>query len=60
MMPEALAIVCAPKYSNEIFKLTNMGLDVVGKCTQLGFHPHAESPLFEVGPFENPHKIAIF
>ncbi|XP_034244417.1 STAM-binding protein-like [Thrips palmi] len=51
MMPEAIAIVCAPRYKdNSIFSLTqNYGLDFIAKCTKTGFHPHpSEPPLFSV------------
>lgn len=49
MMPEALAIVCAPRYNeNGFFMLTpNYGLDFIANCRQTGFHPHpTEPPLF--------------
>ncbi|XP_067011147.1 STAM-binding protein-like A [Anabrus simplex] len=49
MMPEALAIVCSPRYhENAFFMLTpNYGLDFIANCTQTGFHPHpTEPPLF--------------
>lgn len=51
MMPEAIAIVCAPRYKdNSIFCLTqNYGLDYVAKCKKNGFHPHpSEPPLFMI------------
>ncbi|KAK3912720.1 STAM-binding protein-like A [Frankliniella fusca] len=51
MMPEAIAIVCAPRYKdNSIFCLThNYGLDFIAKCKKDGFHPHpSEPPLFMV------------
>lgn len=51
MMPEAIAIVCAPRYKdNSIFCLTqNYGLDFIAKCNKSGFHPHpAEPPLFVI------------
>uniref|UniRef100_A0A0B6YUP4 MPN domain-containing protein n=1 Tax=Arion vulgaris TaxID=1028688 RepID=A0A0B6YUP4_9EUPU len=49
MMPEAIAIVCSPKYEETgIFKLTDHGLDVIGRCREKGFHPHnKDPPLFE-------------
>ncbi|CAH1794696.1 unnamed protein product [Owenia fusiformis] len=50
MMPEAIAIVCAPKYNETgIFMLTpEYGLQFVANCTQTKFHPHPkEPPLFE-------------
>ncbi|KAA8592476.1 STAM-binding protein-like A [Etheostoma spectabile] len=48
MLPEAIAIVCSPKF-NEIgyFKLTDRGTDEISTCKQKGFHPHSkEPPLF--------------
>ena len=53
MLPEALAIVCAPKYKETgYFVLTqNYGLDYIANCVQTGFHPHPkEPPLFEDAP----------
>merc|ERR1712110_841518 len=51
MIPEAIAIVCAPSY-NQIgrYKLTsNYGLDYIAKCTKTGFHAHPKEPaIFEV------------
>ncbi|KAG8193409.1 hypothetical protein JTE90_009634 [Oedothorax gibbosus] len=50
MMPEAIAIVCAPKYdTTSIFSLTsNYGLDYISQCQQKGFHPHPnEPPIYE-------------
>lgn len=50
MMPEAVAIVCAPRYQeNGFFMLTpNYGLDFIANCKQTGFHPHpTEPPLFK-------------
>ncbi|XP_045534941.1 STAM-binding protein-like A [Papilio machaon] len=46
MMPEAIAIVCAPKY-NEIgyFALTpDYGMQFIANCRQSGFHPHPNDP----------------
>ncbi|XP_068631119.1 STAM-binding protein-like A [Battus philenor] len=46
MMPEAIAIVCAPKY-NEIgyFALTpEYGMQFIANCRQSGFHPHPNDP----------------
>ncbi|XP_013066036.2 STAM-binding protein-like [Biomphalaria glabrata] len=50
MMPEAIAIVCSPKFQeNGIFKLTDHGLNVIGSCKEKGFHPHSKDPpLFEI------------
>ncbi|XP_066939921.1 STAM-binding protein-like isoform X3 [Macrobrachium rosenbergii] len=50
MMPEAVAIVCAPKYDETgYFTLThNHGLAFIANCQQSGFHPHPkEPPLFQ-------------
>ncbi|GIY34291.1 STAM-binding protein-like A [Caerostris darwini] len=46
MMPEAIAIVCSPKYEKtSIFSLTpNYGLDYISQCQQKGFHPHSNEP----------------
>ncbi|XP_067632905.1 STAM-binding protein-like isoform X2 [Eurosta solidaginis] len=46
MMPEAIAIVCAPKYQTTgFFILTpNYGLDYIAQCRQTGFHPHPIEP----------------
>uniref|UniRef100_A0A8C3G2P7 STAM binding protein b n=1 Tax=Cyclopterus lumpus TaxID=8103 RepID=A0A8C3G2P7_CYCLU len=45
MLPEAIAIVCSPKF-NEIgyFKLTDRGTDEISTCKQKGFHPHSKDP----------------
>ncbi|XP_070545219.1 STAM-binding protein-like [Ptychodera flava] len=50
MMPEAIAIVCAPKHKETgIFMLTpGHGLDLIASCRETGFHPHPKHPpLFE-------------
>lgn len=46
MMPEAIAIVCAPKYNTTgFFCLTpTYGLDFISQCRQAGFHPHPNDP----------------
>lgn len=46
MLPEALAIVCAPKYqTNGFFCLTpSYGLDFISQCRAEGFHPHPSDP----------------
>lgn len=54
MLPEAIAIVCSPKYSrNAFFSLTpDYGVDYIKNCRDFGFHPHPSEPkLFE----ESPH-----
>lgn len=46
MLPEAIAIVIAPKYNETgFFSLTpDHGLDFIANCTQTGFHPHPKDP----------------
>lgn len=46
MLPEAIAIVCSPKYDETgVFSLTNdYGLNFVANCRQPGFHPHPKEP----------------
>ncbi|XP_017874112.1 PREDICTED: STAM-binding protein-like A [Drosophila arizonae] len=46
MMPEAIAIVCAPKYNTTGFFLLTpqYGLDYIAQCRQSGFHPHPNDP----------------
>ncbi|KAK5130811.1 hypothetical protein LTR08_001645 [Meristemomyces frigidus] len=50
MLPEAIAIVCAPRHNPDwgIFRLTAPpGLDAVLNCRKPGlFHPHAENDLY--------------
>ncbi|XP_056637043.1 STAM-binding protein-like A isoform X1 [Diorhabda sublineata] len=49
LMPEAIAIVCSPKYNETgIFILTpDYGLKFIANCNQDGFHPHpTDPPLF--------------
>ncbi|RMX61231.1 hypothetical protein pdam_00007358 [Pocillopora damicornis] len=50
MMPEAIAIVCAPKFDETgVFSLTpDYGLQFILNCKKPGFHPHPkEPPLYE-------------
>jgi len=49
MLPEALAIVCSIKFDKTGFlSLTEAGLQEIGRCDQVNFHPHSkEPPLFE-------------
>ncbi|GAA40337.2 STAM-binding protein [Clonorchis sinensis] len=50
MLPEAIAIVCSPKFDEiKTFSLTpDHGIPFVRQCKQIGFHPHPQtSPLFE-------------
>jgi len=61
MMPEAIAIVCAPKYNQTgYFTLTaNHGLDSIASCRLQGFHPHpSHPPLFEVASHIEVHPNA--
>lgn len=55
MLPEAIAIVMAPKDSSRthgIFRLTTPGgLSVIRQCQQRGFHPHEDPP--DGGPIYN-------
>uniref|UniRef100_UPI0037E90D9F AMSH-like protease n=1 Tax=Semicossyphus pulcher TaxID=241346 RepID=UPI0037E90D9F len=50
MLPEAIAIVCAPKHNDTgVFRLTCPGMSEVSGCRLKGFHPHSkEPPLFTV------------
>lgn len=50
MLPEAIAIVCAPKHNDTgVFRLTGPGMSEVSSCRLKGFHPHSkEPPLFTV------------
>ncbi|KAK4471790.1 hypothetical protein MN116_005187 [Schistosoma mekongi] len=50
MLPEAIAIVCAPKFDDiKCFSLTpNHGITFLSKCKKTGFHPHStDLPLYE-------------
>lgn len=46
MLPEAIAIVIAPKYNETgFFSLTpDHGLDYIANCREKGFHPHPKDP----------------
>ncbi|KAI8582491.1 hypothetical protein K450DRAFT_227425 [Umbelopsis ramanniana AG] len=50
MLPEAIAIVCAPKHKPNygIFRLTDPpGLDVITRCREpRAFHPHPDVPIY--------------
>ncbi|KAM9837170.1 AMSH-like protease isoform 2-T2 [Aulostomus maculatus] len=50
MLPEAVAIVCAPKHNDTgVFRLSGPGMSEVSSCRLKGFHPHSkEPPLFTV------------
>jgi len=46
MLPEAIAIVCSPKFQPSIgyFRLTDdEGMSIISSCTKKGFHPHQEN-----------------
>ncbi|XP_056433414.1 AMSH-like protease [Gadus chalcogrammus] len=46
MLPEAIAIVCAPKHNDTgVFKLTSPGMAEVSACRLKGFHPHSKEPV---------------
>ncbi|VEN60022.1 unnamed protein product [Callosobruchus maculatus] len=50
LLPEAVAVVCAPRYGDAgFFALTpDHGLKFIASCRKTGFHPHpTEPPLFE-------------
>lgn len=53
MLPEAIAIVLAPKY-NEMgfYSLTSTGLEFISKCQQTGFHPHPQDQFMEAVHYE--------
>lgn len=49
MLPEAIAVVCAPKHEPAwgVFRLTDPhGIDIVKACPRTGFHPHTEPDLY--------------
>lgn len=49
MMPESIAIVCAPSRNDwGVFRLTDPpGMKAILNCTQTGlFHPHSESNIY--------------
>uniref|UniRef100_A0A3Q3W6I0 MPN domain-containing protein n=1 Tax=Mola mola TaxID=94237 RepID=A0A3Q3W6I0_MOLML len=50
MLPEAIAIVCAPRQNDTgVFRLTSAGVSEVSGCRLKGFHPHPrDPPLFTV------------
>lgn len=57
MMPEAIAIVCAPKYRETgIYSLTfDYGLDFIANCRESSFHPHPSKPIL----FEESSHVKI-
>ncbi|KAI9360276.1 hypothetical protein BD770DRAFT_385213 [Pilaira anomala] len=60
MLPEAIAIVCAPASSPNfgIFRLTDPpGLDIISNCKQTpAFHPHPDLPIY-TGAEEGGHVV---
>nr|XP_029510826.1 STAM-binding protein-like A [Oncorhynchus nerka] len=45
MMPEAIAIVCSPRFNETgYFRITDRGMDEISTCKQKGFHPHSKDP----------------
>ncbi|KAF7722633.1 hypothetical protein EC973_002905 [Apophysomyces ossiformis] len=50
MLPEAIAIVCAPKHKPDfgIFRMTDPpGLDIISTCkAERAFHPHPDLPIY--------------
>lgn len=50
MLPEAIAVVCAPKFNDvKCYSLTlDHGISFLSKCKKSGFHPHVtDLPLYE-------------
>ncbi|KAG0173980.1 hypothetical protein DFQ30_006459 [Apophysomyces sp. BC1015] len=62
MLPEAIAIVCAPKHNPSfgIFRMTDPpGLDVISTCTaERAFHPHPDLPIYTASIFTT-HKLKL-
>ncbi|XP_024913935.1 AMSH-like protease isoform X2 [Cynoglossus semilaevis] len=49
MLPEAIAIVCAPKHNDTgVFRLSGPGMSEVSGCRLKGFHPHSKDPSLSV------------
>ncbi|KAG1840891.1 hypothetical protein C8R48DRAFT_765867 [Suillus tomentosus] len=48
MLPESFAVVCAPKFTPKIFRLTDPpGLQTILDCSvKEAFHPHPEVPIY--------------
>ncbi|KAI8368045.1 hypothetical protein BD560DRAFT_399150 [Blakeslea trispora] len=69
MLPEAIAIVCAPLHKPNfgVFRLTDPpGLDVISECRQTpAFHPHPDLPIYttaqegegHIQMFDYPFKV---
>ncbi|XP_062307195.1 STAM-binding protein-like A isoform X1 [Osmerus eperlanus] len=50
MLPEAIAIVCSPKFNETgYFRLTDHGMEDISTCKQKGFHPHSKEPPLFIG-----------
>lgn len=50
MLPEAIAIVCAPKHNPDwgAFRLSDPpGVEIIKRCRQTGFHPHNEAGVYK-------------
>lgn len=49
MLPEAIAVVCAPQHEPAwgVFRLTDPnGINIIKACPRTGFHPHNEADLY--------------
>lgn len=57
LMPEAIAIVCSPKYNETgYFNLTpSYGLQYISNCRKTGFHPHPSEPAL----FKNAEHVSV-
>jgi len=65
MLPEAIAIVCAPKFAQTgIYSLTDpFGIQLIANCKLLGFHPHpTDPPIYSQSPhvsFDDTIKVNL-
>ncbi|XP_071439876.1 STAM-binding protein-like isoform X2 [Hetaerina americana] len=62
MMPEAVAVVCAPRYNETGFYVLtpDYGLDFIANCRQTGFHPHpSKPPLFMEAEHTKLNEAAV-
>ncbi|ODN03971.1 STAM-binding protein-like A [Orchesella cincta] len=60
MMPEAIAIVCAPKHNQTgTFTLTPEGMDEIGNCRASGFHPHAKGLFGEAQHYTLDPSVSV-
>jgi len=58
MLPEAIAIVCSPKFQPNIgyFRLTDTdGMPIISNCNKTGFHPHHENAVLFYDAHEKNH-----